>query len=78
MKQKKSQYKKKSDTVRLYMIKVDYKEVKLALKKSVKEVLKQLGEFLMKIAQEDLKNIRAEIEELNVQLSKDASTIDEI
>lgn len=78
MKQKKNLIKKKPDKVKMFLILVDYTEVKKSLKDSVKKYLDELGRLLTDIAKGDLVDIQKEIEKFNQHLNKEADSIEEI
>jgi DNA repair exonuclease SbcCD ATPase subunit len=78
MKQQKQVIKKKPDKVKMFLILVDYTEVKKSLKESVNKYLEELGRLLTDIAKTDLIEIQKEIDKYNMQLTKEADSIEEI
>jgi len=78
MNQQKQVIKKKPDKVKMFLILVDYTEVKKSLKESVNKYLEELGRLLTDIAKTDLIEIQKEIDKYNMQLTKEADSIEEI
>lgn len=78
MKNKKNMIKKKSDKIKKYFILVDYTQVKQTLKTEVNKFLDDLGKILTELAKSDLLAIQKEIEAYNMQLNKEADSIEEI
>ncbi len=70
--------KKKSDKIKKYFILVDYTQVKQTLKTEVNKFLDDLGKILTELAKSDLLAIQKEIEAYNMQLNKEADSIEEI